>query len=763
MIERLVIKNVASYDSTGVDINTNKKINFFFGYNGSGKSTIARFLHDVTLPATEKALEFSDCSQTGFDPAAQTILVYNEDFRNENFISKDEQRGIFSLNKTNDEVDKQITILNDEIRIIQKHRAGAKVREDKLRQLQERKQRALEENVFSKRNQFSSCRNATLPYGGSKKSFLSHIRQFLKSTEPIKTLPELLQEYNRVYANGLKQIPYNVDIDALKALIGKEPEISALLDEVIVGNKDVDIAQLIDQLQISTWVENGLPYMERSGDICPFCQQPFDDKDALKHKFEQFFDKTYKEKMETLRLKAGEYYKELQSLLSVLDSIVKVFNPANKVSSAVSEIKDLCDNFVKTINEKKDKPNEKKSIQSLSSLLPKIEEIKDLADKNNRDYANLANLQKGWVNDALKYIVEECRADIERFDGWVEKCGRVLLENSFTQTSLEEHEGYLRQQTDELRKKTVNTTDAVNNIKKILKNVGFDNFEIKEKKDDTTAAPTYYLKRNGTSPANVYKSLSEGEKTFISFLYFHQLCLGTDDLEHSASKKKIIVIDDPVSSLDSKVMFVITTLIHQLARYKGNETKLERQDFLNPNIEQLFVFTHNFYFYREVSFDRRPINKSQNHHIIEKNNSISQIPYTGDHCTLKNDYSMMWDHLKKAKETLGADKSQNVMLANTMRRVIDSYLDFVGIKKTGTTITWSAIDSFEEGSPEYIVESAFISIINDESHGLAAMDDMYYDSIVKQKPEVIFNAFKALFKEIGQSHYEYMMDESFED
>lgn len=50
MITQLVIKNVASYDSTGVDIDTNKKINFFFGYNGSGKSTIARFLHDVTLP-----------------------------------------------------------------------------------------------------------------------------------------------------------------------------------------------------------------------------------------------------------------------------------------------------------------------------------------------------------------------------------------------------------------------------------------------------------------------------------------------------------------------------------------------------------------------------------------------------------------------------------------------------------------------------------------------------------------------------------------
>ena len=210
-------------------------------------------------------------------------------------------------------------------------------------------------------------------------------------------------------------------------------------------------------------------------------------------------------------------------------------------------------------------------------------------------------------------------------------------------------------------------------------------------------------------------------------------------------------------------MFVITSLIHQLARYKGDGNKTDRQEFFNPNIEQIFIFTHNFYFYKEVSFNRRPINKNQYHHIIEKSNSFSIIPYSGENCTMKNDYSMMWENLKKTKDTIGADKSQNVMLANTMRRVIDSYLDFVGIKKTGTAITWAAIDTFEEGSPEYIVESAFISLINDESHGTAAMDDMYYDSIVKQEPAVIFKAFKSLFKEIGRTHYEYMMDEKYDD
>ena len=200
---------------------------------------------------------------------------------------------------------------------------------------------------------------------------------------------------------------------------------------------------------------------------------------------------------------------------------------------------------------------------------------------------------------------------------------------------------------------------------------------------------------------------------------------------------------------------VSQTIIH------GNTKKLDKQEFLNPNIEQIFIFTHNFYFYREVSFDKRPINTSWCHHIIEKNNSVSKVTYSGHDCTIKNDYSMMWENLKRAKATLGADKTQNIMLANTMRRVIDTYLDFVGIKKSSKPITWSALETVAEGSPEYIVKSAFISFINDDSHGVAAMDDIYYDSIVKQDPSVIFSAFKALFKDIGESHYEYMMDETY--
>lgn len=760
MITNISMKNVASYDSTGVSIDTSKKINFFFGYNGSGKSTIARFLHDIALPVEKQNADFVDCSQTGYNDATECILVYNEEFRKDNFITKDEQKGIFSLNKTNSVIDGLINEANLKVSDFQQCLAGSKNRETDLKTKQDRKLKELEEYVFGKRTQFSSCRNAIIPYGGSKKSFLTHIRTFLSHTEPSKQLPDLLQEYNRVYANGLRNIPYNIDTDAINSMITQEIAISALLDEVIVGNKDVDIAVLIDSLQMASWVEQGLSYMEQSGEVCPFCQRPFEDKDALKRKFEQFFDKTYKAKLDDLHSKAEVYYRGFESLIRVMNEVVKLFNPHNKVSSLISELQTLKDAFVKTINDKKSKPNERKSITSLSAFLDRLVEIKELITANNTDFTNLSNLQNAWLRDVQIYIAEDSRHSIERYDCWKEKSDVVLSQNAFTQTSLQEQINFQLGKIDEYRKHTVNTADAVNNIKKILKNVGFDSFEIQEKMIAGATAQTYYLKRKGSSATNVYKSLSEGEKTFISFLYFYQLCLGTDDLT-SSSKKKIIVIDDPVSSLDSKIMFVITTLIHQLARYKGDSNRLDRQEFLNPNIEQIFIFTHNFYFYKEVSFDRRPINKSWYHHIIEKINSTSSVSYSGHDCRIKNDYSMMWENLKSAKAALGVDKSQNVMLANTMRRVIDTYLDFVGMKNKGTTITWTALESFTEGSPEYIVESAFISFINDDSHGIAALDDVYYDSIVKQEPAVIFSAFKALFKDIGAAHYEYMMDETY--
>ncbi len=74
--------------------------------------------------------------------------------------------------------------------------------------------------------------------------------------------------------------------------------------------------------------------------------------------------------------------------------------------------------------------------------------------------------------------------------------------------------------------------------------------------------------------------LSDGERTSIAFLYFLKSLQGTDfDLATG-----IVVIDDPVSSLDANSLFSAFGFMKQRTAAAG----------------QLFVLTHNFIFFRQV-------------------------------------------------------------------------------------------------------------------------------------------------------------------
>ena len=50
MIKSINIKDVATYSSTGIEIKDLKKVNFFYGANGCGKTTISNYLQDLESP-----------------------------------------------------------------------------------------------------------------------------------------------------------------------------------------------------------------------------------------------------------------------------------------------------------------------------------------------------------------------------------------------------------------------------------------------------------------------------------------------------------------------------------------------------------------------------------------------------------------------------------------------------------------------------------------------------------------------------------------
>ncbi|QJQ95865.1 AAA family ATPase [Halomonas sp. PA5] len=72
MISSINISGVASYDDDGVEISDLKKVNFFYGANGCGKTTISNFL------ANSGDVRFENCSVRWLGDRPIKSLVYNK-------------------------------------------------------------------------------------------------------------------------------------------------------------------------------------------------------------------------------------------------------------------------------------------------------------------------------------------------------------------------------------------------------------------------------------------------------------------------------------------------------------------------------------------------------------------------------------------------------------------------------------------------------------------------------------------------------------
>ena len=166
----------------------------------------------------------------------------------------------------------------------------------------------------------------------------------------------------------------------------------------------------------------------------------------------------------------------------------------------------------------------------------------------------------------------------------------------------------------------------------------------------------FQITRNGHEARN----LSEGERTAIAFAYFMTRLLdGKNKLTDT-----VVVIDDPIGSLDANHLFHVYALI-----------KTQLADCL-----QLFILTHNFEFYhliREWAFDRNSQPKKEDW-------SMYQIrrPDTG-HSVLEaispqlrrfnSEYHYLFDTLLKFEGSNANDFDSLMSLPNLTRRFIEAF------------------------------------------------------------------------------------------
>lgn len=94
MIQKIVIKNTATFDTEGVEIDNLKKINFIYGANGCGKTTISNIIASPD--------QYVDSSVVWISDNKDDVLVYNKAFREKNFGTNNIP-GVFTLGEATKE------------------------------------------------------------------------------------------------------------------------------------------------------------------------------------------------------------------------------------------------------------------------------------------------------------------------------------------------------------------------------------------------------------------------------------------------------------------------------------------------------------------------------------------------------------------------------------------------------------------------------------------------------------------------------------
>lgn len=126
MIETIEIKDVATYNNIGTVITNLQKINFVYGANGSGKTTVSNF---ISNPLDSK---YQSCNLSWKGNQSLETIIYNKEFKNKNFNSTNTFKGIFTLGKATDDDIRIINEKKEELQIIQEHGRGFKTKLDEL-------------------------------------------------------------------------------------------------------------------------------------------------------------------------------------------------------------------------------------------------------------------------------------------------------------------------------------------------------------------------------------------------------------------------------------------------------------------------------------------------------------------------------------------------------------------------------------------------------------------------------------------------------
>jgi wobble nucleotide-excising tRNase len=582
MIKKIVkVKNIGIFNDYKWDSSLNDfcRFNLIYGWNGSGKTTLSKLFSSLETgshlkhPHLEYEVDSGSKKWKNGQVFDEKVRVFNRDYVLEN-VEKIDGSGpnpIFILGDENKKLVKQIE--EDENEVADRETQIATLNSEKAKEDTSRGEiftktaKTISENVSGE-----ATRNYRKP--NAESDFTKITQKTILDSKAVAKNKSILSQQEKP-ALDLLEVPNDLQ-ESLNQIVRTS---SGLLGKEVVTEV---ISRLTENTDIYEWVETGIElHNYHDSKVCEFCGQTLPE-DRIKALGEHF-----NEADKQLKIEVEEQLVKLRELLRSVKGL-QVRESSNLYTDLEDEYKDVVESLTRTqaeldtgltdlgkkIAEKKLKTTEKMSLEhkiEVSSFTSTIAAVNKVIEKHNQKTSNFEK-EKDKAREALKnHYLSDIVDEIRKIDESVKlKSTKItMLTDGVSGKTLSLAD--LRRRVTDNRAKVSSSHKACKQINDRLKMfLGRDEIVFEVSGDG------YVIKRHD----EIAQDLSEGERTAIAFVYFTvQLQDQNFDL-----KNGIVVIDDPISSLDSNSLF-------QAFAFLKDSVK---------DAKQVFIFTHNFEFMRQV-------------------------------------------------------------------------------------------------------------------------------------------------------------------
>ena len=567
------------------------RINVIYGNNGAGKSSLARVLDGVrpgadgyqkiSIVVDDKGNRRSTDGRA--DPAFGRVLVFNEEYVARSHRFRDgnaDMEAVLTLGQRTAEDEERLELLRAERQTLTEEQTGLAASQSRIaRDLEDTYGRVAQAvvddasragGIYASRGNYSTAR---------VKSRIHALRDQLVALQP----DELATSKHLISADNKDQLP------AGGFSLGARPGIVETAKRLLATTPVTIVLDTLEaHPEASAWVQEGAG-LHRDLSTCAFCGGP------LSSSRKEQIEKHFSDKVAQLQRDLEDLGRELRKAESDAESIAQripasglLFGDLRQqfdvqtqaVRGQVAAFKRWCADLRANLAIKRD------------NVLAAV--ANDLADPSAIDGTALAHIRDRHnqrVSEHAQLVQTAAKAvELHHLQSNQDHISDLLTRQLNASDRLKE----VSERLDEIATEITGLESAEGDPTPSAQVLTHEVARLLGRKEIRfeASAKRYRVLRNG-SPAT---GLSVGERTAVTLVHFLEMVARFE----AAAGKAIVVIDDPVSSLDSNVFMGISTYIWSAV---VSTTK--------DHVGQLFLLTHNFELFRQWDIQLESLHKGK--------------------------------------------------------------------------------------------------------------------------------------------------------